>query len=44
MKDEEVKIEEIETSHTLGGDSGVRSCPGEREVERVCNRCTRVHM
>jgi hypothetical protein len=32
MKDKEVKIEEIESSHSLGG---VGSCLREREVERV---------
>ena len=33
MKDKELKFEEIESSHTswIRG----RSCPGEREVERV---------
>ena len=32
MKDKEMKFEEIEVTHTLGGG---RWCPGEREVERV---------
>ena len=32
MKDKELKVEEIETSHTVRR-NGSRSCPGEREVE-----------
>ena len=42
MKDKELKREEIEVSHTLdrAGEGSARwsrgrSCPGEREVERV---------
>ena len=33
MKDKELKLEEIEASHTLGGAGKVVS--GERQVERV---------
>jgi hypothetical protein len=33
MKDREVKHEEIEASHTRWSEG--RSCPGEREVERL---------
>ena len=35
MKDKELKLEEIVSSHTLGGSGEVQeSCPGERETER----------
>jgi hypothetical protein len=34
MENKKAKLQEITVSHTLGG-SGGRSCPGEREVERV---------
>ena len=33
MTDKELKLEEIEASHTRR--SGGRSCPGEREMEKV---------
>jgi hypothetical protein len=35
MRGKELKLEEIEASHTLGGWSRGRSCRGEREVERM---------
>ena len=43
MKDKELKLEEIEVSHSLGGvgDGGVQ---GEREVERVYMLlCCQIH-
>ena len=48
MKDKELKLEEIEASHTPMW-SGGRSCPGEREMEKVhmllcCRQIHNSHM
>ena len=43
MKDEEIKLEEIEVSHTLGGDRRCRSCSAARytvvnKSRRICHQ------